>query len=119
MNMKSVNRLLGYARVSKDKQELQLQTDALLKAGVSKQLVFVDKVSGPDVTPSSCATSPYCSARWKRTRCSEEDVTNSRKEPGDDNQRVPVGSENSLCSDNLDFSTFQAYLSGSCSTSFL
>jgi DNA invertase Pin-like site-specific DNA recombinase len=46
MNVKSDNRLLGYARVSKDKQELQLQTDALLKAGVPKQLMFVDKVSG-------------------------------------------------------------------------
>jgi DNA invertase Pin-like site-specific DNA recombinase len=44
--MKSGNRLLGYARVSKDKQELQLQTDALLKAGVVKQLIFVDKVCG-------------------------------------------------------------------------
>ena len=44
--MKSENRLLGYARVSKDKQELQLQTDALLKAGVPKQLMFVDKISG-------------------------------------------------------------------------
>src|SRR5512137_3045105 len=49
MNMKSENRLLGYARVSKDKQELQLQTDALLKAGVPKQLMFVDKVSGAKV----------------------------------------------------------------------
>ncbi len=46
MNIKSENRLVGYARVSKDKQELQLQLDALLKAGVPKQLIFVDKVSG-------------------------------------------------------------------------
>jgi DNA invertase Pin-like site-specific DNA recombinase len=49
MNMKSENRLLGYARVSKDKQKLQLQTDALLKADVPKQLMFVDKVSGAKV----------------------------------------------------------------------
>ena len=46
MKMKSENRLLGYARVSKDRQELQLQTDALLKAGVMKKLIFVDKVGG-------------------------------------------------------------------------
>lgn len=44
--MESENRLLGYARVSKDKQDLQLQTDALRKAGVPKQLMFVDKISG-------------------------------------------------------------------------
>jgi DNA invertase Pin-like site-specific DNA recombinase len=39
-------RLVGYARVSTNNQELQLQTDALLKAGVSKKMIFVDKVSG-------------------------------------------------------------------------
>ncbi len=44
--MKSENRLLGYARVSRDKQELQLQIDALLKAGVPRKMVFMDKASG-------------------------------------------------------------------------
>ena len=39
-------RLVGYARVSTNLQELQLQTDALLKAGVLKRLIFVDKISG-------------------------------------------------------------------------
>jgi DNA invertase Pin-like site-specific DNA recombinase len=46
MNIKSKGRLLGYARVSTNGQELQLQTDALLKAGCPKRLIFVDKVSG-------------------------------------------------------------------------
>src|SRR5208337_149792 len=46
MTTKSEGRLLGYARVSTCGQELQLQTDALLKAGVQKKLIFVDKVSG-------------------------------------------------------------------------
>src|SRR5512136_1817425 len=39
-------RLVGYARVSTNGQELRLQHDALLKAGVTKKLIFVDKIGG-------------------------------------------------------------------------
>ena len=46
MNYKQPSRLVGYARVSTNAQELQLQTDALLAAGVSKKLIYEDKVSG-------------------------------------------------------------------------
>jgi len=46
MNAKTSTRLIGYARVSSNAQELQLQTDALLKAGVPKKLIFIDKISG-------------------------------------------------------------------------
>jgi len=37
---------IGYARVSTDDQDPQLQIDALLKAGVLEEDIFVDKISG-------------------------------------------------------------------------
>ena len=39
-------RLVGYARVSTDGQNLSLQIDALHKYGVAKELIFTDKASG-------------------------------------------------------------------------
>ncbi len=39
-------RLLGYARVSTDDQDLSLQVDALEKHGIAKYLIFMDKLSG-------------------------------------------------------------------------
>ena len=46
MSAKQPSRLIGYARVSTNGQELQLQLDALLKVGVRKRDIFTDKVSG-------------------------------------------------------------------------
>ncbi len=39
-------RSFGYARVSTDDQDLTLQIDALTKHGISKSLIFTDKLSG-------------------------------------------------------------------------
>ena len=38
--------LIGYARVSTNEQNLDLQRDALLKAGVSAKDIYADKVTG-------------------------------------------------------------------------
>jgi DNA invertase Pin-like site-specific DNA recombinase len=38
--------LIGYARVSKNEQNLNLQRDALVKAGVSARNIFTDKITG-------------------------------------------------------------------------
>jgi DNA invertase Pin-like site-specific DNA recombinase len=38
--------LIGYARVSTNEQNLDLQRDALLKAGVSPKNIFTDKITG-------------------------------------------------------------------------
>ncbi len=38
--------LIGYARVSTNEQNLDLQRDALRKAGVSAQAIYTDKVTG-------------------------------------------------------------------------
>ena len=39
-------KLIGYARVSKGEQDVQLQMDALKQAGCDEDYIFVDKVSG-------------------------------------------------------------------------
>src|SRR5687768_5441264 len=38
--------LIGYARVSKNEQNLDLQRDALLKAGCREKDIFTDKITG-------------------------------------------------------------------------
>lgn len=41
-----MSRKIGYARVSTDDQELNLQIDALLKSGCSEKNIYTDKISG-------------------------------------------------------------------------
>ncbi|STX84923.1 site-specific DNA recombinase; e14 prophage [Legionella donaldsonii] len=41
-----MGRMIGYARVSTDDQNLDLQIDALVKVGCSKKDIYKDKVSG-------------------------------------------------------------------------
>ena len=41
-----MNRIVGYARVSTREQDVQLQIDALEKAGCLKNDIFIDCISG-------------------------------------------------------------------------
>lgn len=41
-----MSRIIGYARVSTQEQDVQLQVDALEKAGCLKSDIFIDRISG-------------------------------------------------------------------------
>ena len=43
-------RMVGYARVSTDDQDLSLQIDALIRHGIAKNEIFMDKLSGAKTT---------------------------------------------------------------------
>ncbi|WP_028389280.1 recombinase family protein [Legionella fairfieldensis] len=44
-----MSRMIGYARVSTDDQNLDLQMDALMRAGCSRKDIYKDKVSGAKI----------------------------------------------------------------------
>lgn len=46
MKKQYTGKIVGYARVSTDDQNLNLQIDALIKAGCYKENIYADKVSG-------------------------------------------------------------------------
>ena len=43
---KNMGKMIGYARVSTDEQNLDLQIDALIQAGCLKNDIYKDKISG-------------------------------------------------------------------------
>lgn len=43
---RNMSKLVGYARVSRNEQDLNLQLDALEKVGCTKETIFMDKISG-------------------------------------------------------------------------
>jgi hypothetical protein len=51
-------RLIGYARVSTDEQDLSLQIDALTKQGIPATAIFMDKLSGAKVDRPGLAKCP-------------------------------------------------------------
>ena len=54
-------RLVGYARVSTDDQDLSLQMDSLIGLGVTQDDIFTDKVSGRKLTaPVWALALPSC-----------------------------------------------------------
>ena len=55
-------KLVGYARVSTEDQEVALQRDALQAAGCRPEWIFVDKVSG--AAPSAPGWTPAWT-RWR------------------------------------------------------
>src|SRR5437764_2058532 len=62
MKEKPRPRLVGYARVSKDSQELRLQLDALRKAGCREKATFTDKLSG---ATAACPGLEQCLSQLK------------------------------------------------------
>ena len=101
-------RLLGYARVSTDDQDLSLPIDALEKHGIGKSLIFQDKLSGAKSDRPGLAVARARGRRGGRPRLDSDQakVRTTKKLHGDKSITI-----DGICETlNISRSTYYRYL---------
>ena len=64
-----INRLLGYARVSTDDQNLSLQIDSLIRFGVQPNDIYSDKISGGESRSAGTRKMYVITSTWRYAGC--------------------------------------------------